>query len=118
MKKFFLIVAVACMALSSCSPVSHIKSSDMVYNYGKQTENNPSKYSNVKVYMNENETNADFEVIAYGTYRPLIVIPILFPEKPRLEKNLIYKAVRRAQKLDANGVIIDGKNEFRVINTK
>lgn len=67
--------------------------------------------------MNENEVKRPFEVVAYGSYTP-IVLPIIRPERPRLEKYLLWKAARKARKLKANGVIIDNKNNFRVINLK
>ena len=74
-------------------------------------------YDNIDVYLNENEINKEFEVIAYGQYTPL-VIPILRPERPRLEKYLLWKAARKARKLNADATIIDDKNHFRVIKYK
>ncbi|MCS2742414.1 hypothetical protein NXW72_21535 [Bacteroides fragilis] len=74
-------------------------------------------YENVKVYMNENEVGKDFEVVALGSYTPWI-LPLVRPERPRLEKYLLWKAARKARKLGANGAIIDNKNNFRVIKTK
>ena len=38
--------------------------------------------------------------------------------RPRLEKYLLWKAARKARKLKADGVIIDNKNDFRVIKFK
>ena len=37
---------------------------------------------------------------------------------PRLERYLLWKAARKARKLKADGVIIDNKNDFRVIKFK
>lgn len=74
-------------------------------------------YENVKVYMNENEVGKDFEVVALGSYTPWI-LPLVRPERPRLEKYLLWKAARKARKLGANGAIIDNKNNFRVIKIK
>ncbi|MDE6492873.1 MAG: hypothetical protein K2L37_06975, partial [Lactobacillus sp.] len=74
-------------------------------------------YENVKVYMNENEVGKDFEVVAFGAYTPWI-LPLVRPERPRLEKYLLWKAARKARKLGANGAIIDSKNDFRVIKIK
>ena len=74
-------------------------------------------YDHVQVFLNENEVNRDFEVTAYGSYGPLI-LPLIRPERPRLEKYLLWKAARKARKLKADGVIIDNKNDFRVIKFK
>ena len=38
--------------------------------------------------------------------------------RPRLERYLLWKAARKARKLNADGVIIDNKNDFRVIKFK
>ena len=57
------------------------------------------------------------QVVAYGSYTPLI-IPVIRPERPRLEKYLLWKAARKARELGANAAIIDSKNDFRVINVK
>ena len=74
-------------------------------------------YDHVQVFLNENDVERDFEVTAYGSYTPL-VIPLIRPERPRLEKYLLWKGARKARKLHADGVIIDNKNEFRVIKFK
>ena len=74
-------------------------------------------YNNVDVYMNEQEVGRDFEVVAYGAYRP-IVIPMIRDERPRIEKYIYWKTARRARKLGADGAIIDNKNNFRVIKFK
>lgn len=47
-----------------------------------------------------------------------MVFPIIRPERPLLEKYLLWKAARKARKLGANGVIIDNKNDFTVIKIK
>ena len=74
-------------------------------------------YDHVQVFLNESEVWRDFEVTAYGSYTPL-TLPIIRPERPRLEKYLLWKAARKARKLHADGVIIDNKNDFRVIKFK
>ena len=71
----------------------------------------------MQVFLNESEVGRDFEVTAYGSYTPL-TLPIIRPERPRLEKYLLWKAARKARKLHADGVIIDNKNDFRVIKFK
>ncbi len=131
MKKIvFGFALVGCM-LSSCSTVNYINTGVLEENYEKKINNTTflgkvlfktdvkkkDTYENVAVYMNESEVGRDFEVIAYGTYTPL-VLPVIRPERPRLEKYLLWKAARKARKLGANGVIIDTKNHFRVINVK
>lgn len=74
-------------------------------------------YENVQVFLDGNEVGKPYEVVAYGSYNPFI-IPVLRPERPRLEKYLLWKAARKARKLEANGVIIDNKNNFTVIKIK
>lgn len=71
----------------------------------------------MQVFLNENEVKRNFEVTAYGSYTPFI-LPLIRPERPRLEKYLLWKGARKARKLNANGVIIDNKNDFRVIKFK
>lgn len=131
MKKSILSIAIlGCIALSSCT-VNYMKTDLLKQNYEKKINNTgflskalfktdkkkKDTYENVKVYMNENEAGKAFEVVAYGSYTPLI-LPLIRPERPRLEKYLLWKAARKARKLGANGVIIDTKNHFRVIKIK
>lgn len=130
MKKI-IIYCLAIMSLSSCSTVSYMSTKDLRENYEEKINNTSflgkllfktdvkkkDTYDNIDVYLNENEINREFEVIAYGQYTPL-VIPILRPERPRLEKNLLWKAARKSRKLDADATIIDDKNHFRVIKYK
>ena len=125
MKKI-IIYCLAIMSLSSCSTVSYMSTKDLRENYEEKINNTSflgkllfktdvkkkDTYDNIDVYLNENEINREFEVIAYGQYTPL-VIPILRPERPRLEKNLLWKAARKSRKLDADATIIDDKNHFR-----
>ena len=133
MKKSFISLALAAslLTLASCSTVNYINTETLKENYEKKIHYTtlPGKvlfkfdrrkmdtYQNVQVFMNENEVNHPFEVVAYGSYTP-IVLPLIRSERPRLEKYLLWKAARKARKLKANGVIIDNKNNFRVINLK
>ncbi len=130
MKKI-IIYTLAFISLTSCSTVSYMSTKDLRENYEKKINNTSflgkvlfktdvkkkDTYDNIDVYLNENEVNKEFEVIAYGQYTPL-VIPILRPERPRLEKNLLWKAARKSRKLNADATIIDDKNHFRVIKYK
>lgn len=128
MKKLIAgMILIGCMILSSCT-VNYINTNTLMTNYENKINNTSllgrvlfktdkkkkDTYENVKVYLNEQEVGKDFKVIAYGSYTPL-VLPLIRPERPRLEKNLLWKAARKARKLGANGVIIDNKNNFRVI---
>lgn len=133
MKKSFISLALAgcLLTLASCSTVNYINTETLKENYEKKIHHTtlPGKvlfkfdkrkmdtYQNVQVFMNENEVKRPFEVVAYGSYTP-IILPLIRPERPRLEKYLLWKAARKARKLKANGVIIDNKNNFRVINLK
>lgn len=133
MKKYLYIAAFAAagMMFSSCSTVNYMSTDTLKQNYEKKIHHTTflgkalfktdvkkkDTYENVKVYLNENEVGRDFEVKAYGSYTPL-VFPIIRPERPRLEKYLQWKAARKARKLNADGVIIDSKNDFRVIKFK
>lgn len=125
------IMFIGCIAFSSCSTVNYINTAELKTNYEKKIHNTTflgrvlfktdkkkkDTYDNVKVYMNESEVGKDFEVVAFGSYTP-IIIPLLRPERPRVEKYLLWKAARKARKLGANGAIIDNKNDFRVIKVK
>ena len=71
-------------------------------------------YNTVKVYMNEKEVECPFQVIALGNYHPFI-IPIIRRERPRIEKYYFLRAAKQAYKLNADGVIIDDKNNYRII---
>jgi hypothetical protein len=122
---------IGCIALSSCSTVNYMSTDKLKTNYEKKINHTTllgktlfktdkkkkDTYENVNVYMNENEVGKDFEVVALGSYTPWI-LPLVRPERPRLEKYLLWKAARKARKLGANGVIIDNKNNFRVIKIK
>ena len=122
---------IGCIALSSCSTVNYMSTDKLKTNYEKKINHTTllgktlfktdkkkkDTYENVNVYMNENEVGKDFEVVALGAYTPWI-LPSVRPERPRLEKYLLWKAARKARKLGANGVIIDNKNNFRVIKIK
>jgi len=83
----------------------------------KTDQRKKDTYENVQVFLNEKDVKRDFEVTAYGSYTPFI-LPIIRPERPRLEKYLLWKAARKARKLHGDGVIIDNKNDFRVIKFK
>ncbi len=122
---------IGCIALSSCSTVNYMSTDKLKTNYEKKINHTTllgktlfktdkkkkDTYENVNVYMNENEVGKDFEVVALGSYTPWI-LPLVRPERPRLEKYLLWKAARKARKLGANGAIIDNKNNFRVIKIK
>lgn len=129
MKKI-IICLIAVLSFTSCT-VSYINTSELRENYEKKVHNTrflgrvlfkkdikkKDVYDNIDVYLNENEIAKDFEVVAYGKYTPF-VIPLLRPERPRLEKNLLWKAAQKSRKLDADATIIDDKNSFRVIKYK
>ena len=113
------------MTLTSCS--SYFSVEKMKSNYerrahsttivGKMLKTDKHEadvYENVTVYMNENEVKRPFQVTALGAYRPL-VIPIFRRERPRIEKYYLLRAAKQAYKLKADGVIIDDKNNYRVI---
>lgn len=129
MKKILLFTFTV-LSLSSCT-VSYMNTKDLRENYEEKINNTKflgrvlfkkdvkkkDVYDNIDVYLNEKEVKKNFEVIAYGQYTPL-VIPIIRPERPRLEKNLLWKAAQKARKLKADATIIDDKNHFRIIKYK
>ncbi len=133
MKKYIIgiLVLVGCISFSSCSTVNYVPTDKLQANYEKKIHNTTflgkalfktdkkklDTYNNVKVFMNEQEVGKEFEVVAYGSYTPL-VFPLIRPERPRIEKYLLWKAARKARKLGADGAIIDNKNNFRVIKFK
>lgn len=132
-KKLFIVCILAFTALFSMTSfsVSYINTNDLRANYEKKIhyttmlgkalfktdKKKQDTYENVKVFLDGNEVGREYEVVAYGSYTPLI-LPIIRPERPRLEKYLLWKAARKARKLGANGVIIDNKNDFTVIKIK
>jgi hypothetical protein len=133
MKKYIGSMAMICCAsfLVSCSTVNYINTDTLKQNYEKKIHHTTflgkalfktdvrkkDTYDNVQVFLNEKEINRDFEVTAYGSYTPLI-LPLIRPERPRLEKYLLWKGARKARKLNGNAVVIDDKNHFRVIKYK
>ena len=123
MRKILVISAfIGCVIFSSCS-VNYICTTKLQENYEtkinhttflgkalfKRDKMKEDTYKNVKVFLNEQEIGRDFEVIAYGSYTPLI-IPLIMPERPKVEKRLLWKAARKSRKLGADGTIIDSKN--------
>lgn len=133
MKKQFknvFILGSLTLLLASCT-VSYINTDTLKQNYEKKIhhtsllgkalfktdQRKKDTYDHVQVFLNESEVQRDFEVTAYGSYTPL-VLPIIRPERHRLEKYLLWKGARKARKLNADGVIIDNKNDFRVIKFK
>lgn len=133
MKKQFktLSFCVSVLLLCASCTVSYINTATLKQNYEKKIhhttllgkvlfktdQRKKDTYDHVQVFLNENEVNRDFEVTAYGAYTPFI-LPLIRPERPRLEKYLLWKAARKARKLKADGIIIDTKNDFRVIKFK
>ncbi|MBO5631967.1 MAG: hypothetical protein J5965_23150, partial [Aeriscardovia sp.] len=122
---------VSALFLTASCTVSYINTDTLKQNYEKKIHHTslPGKvlfktdqrkkdtYDHVQVFLNENEVKRNFEVTAYGSYTPFI-LPLIRPERPRLEKYLLWKGARKARKLNADGVIIDNKNDFRVIKFK
>jgi hypothetical protein len=133
MKRQFMTLFFCVSALFLCESciVSYINTDTLKQNYEKKIHHTTllgkllfktdkrkiDTYDHVQVFLNESEVGRDFEVKAYGSYTPL-TLPIIRPERPRLEKYLLWKAARKARKLHADGVIIDNKNDFRVIKFK
>ncbi|MDE7345996.1 MAG: hypothetical protein K2N48_04545 [Muribaculaceae bacterium] len=133
MKRFtksLLLMGLIC-GLSSCSTVGTLPTDKLQSMYEKRIEktsifnklffkDHKKKrlvYENVEIFMDENSVGKPFETVSYGSYTPLI-LPLLRPEKRSLEHNLLYKAARTAYKMKADAVIIDNKNDFRIIKYK
>ena len=132
-KKIITAIIIAFMGLSmtSCSTVNYLKTDKLQSNYEKKINHTTllgkmlfktdkkkqDTYQNVKVFIDGNDVGQNYEVVAYGSYTPL-TLPIIRSERPLLEKYLLWKAARKARKLGANGIIIDNKNNFTVINIK
>ena len=124
-KSLFVFAMTATVVLSSCS--SYFSVDEMKQNYERRAhsttivgkmlktdEREADVYNNVSVYMNEREVERPFKVIALGAYRPFI-IPLIRRERPRIEKYYFLRAAKQARKLKADGVIIDDKNNYRII---
>lgn len=128
---FVLLCSTAILTTTSCSTVTTLPKEKLVSMYEKRInktsifnklffkDHKKKKlvYENVEIFMDENSVNRQFETISYGSYTPLC-FPVLRPETPSLEHNLLYKAARTAYKMKADAVIIDNKNDFRVIKYK
>ncbi len=71
----------------------------------------------IPIYFSDVEVEKAFTVIDYCTYEPL-TIPIFRTEKKVLNKKFYKKAVKEADDLHGDAVIIDTKNSFRVIKFK
>lgn len=123
-EKFVFTLAIA-MMLTSCS--SYFSVEKMKSNYERRahsttlagkllkTDKRESDiFNNVSVFMNEKEVTRPFKVTALGAYRPFI-IPLIRRERPRIEKYYFLRAAKQAYKLKADGVIIDDKNNYRII---
>lgn len=127
----YLLLTISLCGLSSCSTVGTLPTDKLEAMYEKRIEktsilnklffkDHKKKrlvYENVEIFMDENSVGRSFETVSYGSYTPLC-FPLLRPEKPSLEHNLLYKAARTAYKQKADAVIIDSKNNFRVIKYK
>lgn len=125
MKKLVFFTMFSVVLLSSCS--SYFSVEKMKENYERRAHSTTlvgkllkthvreaDVYNNITVYMNEKEVTRPFKVIALGAYRPLI-LPLIRPERPRIEKYYFLRAAKQARKLKADGVIIDDKNNYRII---
>ncbi|MDL2213106.1 hypothetical protein LJC29_03980 [Bacteroides sp. OttesenSCG-928-N06] len=131
MKRKVCALLLLCIGLSSC--VTTYDSATMHKNYDErmhksiqipivnktvwESKKGAELYDRIPVYLSEKDIDKEFDVIALGVYHPW-VLPIIRPEKPRLMKHLYKKAVKRANKLNGDAVIIDDKNSFKVIKYK
>ncbi len=124
-KSILTFTLVAAMTLTSCS--SYFSVEKMKSNYDRRAhsttlagkllktdQREADIYNKVTVFMNEKEVTRPFQVTALGAYRPLI-IPLIRRERPRIEKYYFLRAAKQAYKLKADGVIIDDKNNYRII---
>lgn len=129
MKKFKSIgLTFIALLMTSCSTVGTLPIEKLETMYEKRIENTSLLnklffkdhkkkklvYENIDIFMDENSVTQPFSTISFGSYTPF-AIPVLRPEKKSLEHNLLYKAARTAYKMNADAVIIDNKNDFRVI---
>lgn len=124
-KNFVFFLMALAIVLTSCS--SYFSVDEMKKNYERRAhsttiigkllktdEREADVYNNVSVYMNESEVERPFKVVALGAYRPF-VLPLIRRERPRIEKYYFLRAAKQARKLKADGVIIDDKNNYRII---
>ena len=125
--KHLVVILVTCVLLPSCT-TSKLETDNLRTMYEKRINktsifnklffNDHKKkkvvYNNVEIYLSENEIEKEFDVIAYGSYRPF-TIPLLRKESGCLKHNLLYKAARMAYKKKCDAVIIDSKNYFRLV---
>lgn len=121
MKKFVyaaMLLLGLSMLTTSCMSTYDVNHQKNVYQ-AQMTGNqkNQALMGKVPIYFSDVEVGKAFTVIDYCSYEPL-TIPILRPEKKVLKKNLYKKAVKTAEGLHGDAVIIDTKNSFRVIKMK
>ena len=125
--KVLFLCLMVCVVLPSCT-TSKLDSENLQMMYEKRINhtsvfnrlffNDRTKkkkvYENVAIFLNEDDVEGDFVVVAYGSYRPF-TIPLLRPEGRSLRHNFLYKAAKMANDNGCNGVLIDTKNHFRCI---
>lgn len=106
------------MMTTSCMSTYDVNHQKKTYE-AQMTENkkNRSLMEKVPIYFSDVEVGKAFAVIDYCSYEPL-AIPIIRPEKKVLNKKYYTKAVKKAEKLQGDAIIIDTKNSFRVIKFK
>ena len=105
------------MMMSSCMSTYDVRQQTNVYQEQMSGNRNKALMERIPIFFSDLEVGREFTVIDYCSYEPL-TIPILRPEKKVLRKKFYKKAVKKAEDLHGDAVIIDTKNSFRVIKYK
>lgn len=120
MKKFVyaaMLLLSLSMMTTSCMSTYDVNHQKNVYHEQMSSKKNQALMEKLPIYFSDLEVGKEFTVIDICSYEPL-TIPILRPEKKVLKKKFYKKAVKKAEDLHGDAVIIDTKNSFRVIKYK
>ena len=113
----FLLLLGFSMILSSCSyKVYPVSTLEFNYDMNMQTAEELSAKTNIPIFLSEEDVPKPYEVLAYVRYSPLIIIPIIAPERAQQLKKFYKKAVLKAEQLGGNGVLVNSVGDFRVLD--
>ena len=99
----------ALLLLCSCSNLYEVSKLQNGYEtFAKENPNSTEALiaNNVPIYVQENTIPYDYEIVAYGTYNPVIRIPLIATGRKRIENKLYLKAANKVLKLNADAALI------------
>ena len=101
--------------LSSCAIQTPIAKMEKNYEKRMSTSEELNAKARVKVFYNEKDVPCDYSVLSLIKYKPL-TMPIFMPEKGKMNKKFIKKAVLKADEIGANAIIIQGMGFAKAIS--